>query len=537
MSKDNRQEDAHPPQKRRRSAGHPAKRRWHAGFEQKTVPEPIFAAMMHVINRLALGAGPATEIEEDCERIYRNSSDAAQDTLSQLAREYMALPKALRARTAPPSLVRLDPATPLSYDFLQSVSEESVRLGGSPVTPVILDASLSDEDEITLLGNGFAVGMGDISITVGSHIQTVTEPIEISPSSVTAGTIRFQLPPGLRGEKNLIVRVVRHDEISLLVRDAIYNIYMDLLPKPPPAPPLPLPPKITKLDPEGSRPGESVLINGENFTPYIDLNGCRVHVEELDRETGFAVHILANGIEDKEGWRADVRSATQIRLRLGYNIPPGRYTIRVSDDTTKLTSDLASYKIIPWRFQVNFRNFQCTDESNEASSADEVVTAWAVSADNHVFLKSTHEYESVDKNDTINYRNEDRSVLTPDGVFYPIEHVLSVITRLYEWDDDAITRLSSEEASHKIAQALSSSGNSTAQGAAVVVILAGLLADALSSIGSGADPLGEQKLVWTAPELMMLTRNSEGRFEGELFFNNPDSEGSHIVRYEVLREF
>jgi hypothetical protein len=180
----------------------------------------------------------------------------------------------------------------------------------------------------------------------------VADPlIEARPSFITAGTIRFQLPLGLRHEKDLMVRVVRHDEISLQVCDAIYQIYKDLLPAPSPAH---APPKITRLVPEGSKPGETVFIDGENFKPYIDLNGCRVHVEELDRETGFAVHVLANGIEDSDGWRADVVSATQIRLRLGYNIPPGRYTIRVSDDTTQLTSDHAPYKT-PLRKGMHFR--------------------------------------------------------------------------------------------------------------------------------------------------------------------------------------
>lgn len=526
-------------------------RSWQNGFQQQRSPEPVFASMMHIINRLASGAEAESEIEKECARIFRHATTEAKNALSGLARDYMALPKAFRAKSAPPVLVRLDPATPLSDELYRLAVEESFLLGSRPITPAIVEATLNQEGELLLLGSGFTAGQGALTIWVeeaGQAGERAGNPARsstgIRPISVTAGTIRFALPAQLREKKDVIVRLVWENKLSHQVQDAIHRIYTDLIPHitpdpnpPVPAPPPPLPPKILRIVPDGSRAGEVILIDGENFKPYIDLNGCRVHVEDLDRETGFAAHVLVNGKGDADGWRADFVSPTQIKLRLGDNIPPGRYGIRVSDDTTKLFSDIAPYKIEPWRYRVNFLNFSCTDESNEASGSDEIVTAWAISADEKYFLKSTYEYEGVDQGGNYDYRNEDRSVLTPSGDSYPVKFVLSIVTRLYEWDSEGQTRLNSEDASYKIAQALSSSGNSTAQAASVVVVLVGLLADALSSIDSGADPLGEQTLVWTSAELLKATRNPQRRFEGELFFNNPDSEGSHIVRYEVLREF
>jgi hypothetical protein len=86
-----------------------------------------------------------------------------------------------------------------------------------------------------------------------------------------------------------------------------------------------------------------------------------VHVEEKDEYVGFAVHVPLNGIEDPEGWQAELVHPNQVRLQLGYNVWPGLYTIRVGDGSN-LFSKFVPYEIFFWRFRVIFESFSCADE-------------------------------------------------------------------------------------------------------------------------------------------------------------------------------
>jgi hypothetical protein len=302
-------------------------------------------------------------------------------------------------------------------------------------------------------------------------------------------------------------------------------------------------PKIIQIDPPSARAGDSVLVDGENFVAFTEKEGGGdiINIGPLDANddggTAYSHHIEVTSKTDPEGWRADFGSENQIKLTLGFDIPPGLYQVSITDTIAKQDSDQVSFKVNPWKYKVIFLRFHCIDESNEASGSDEIAVAWAVSADSMVFLKSTLQYEGIDQDGTYDFRPEDSNVLTPDGLFWPVIHGLCIVTHLYEIDSEELTPLHSNGTdSYKIAEALSSSGDETAQAAATGVELTSMLRDALDT-GSSPDDLGQQKVFFLASDLSRKTRNPKHTFEDSLSFINPDSEGSHILYYQIVREF
>lgn len=301
-----------------------------------------------------------------------------------------------------------------------------------------------------------------------------------------------------------------------------------------------LPPKIVKLHPEGNTSGTSFFIDGENFIDFSSRGGDILNFASLDSDgSAYVRHIQVTGITDSEGWRAEFRSPTQLKITLGFDVPPDAYEINVTDTRSSLTSDSATYKVQPSRYKVNFLRFDCTDESNELSGSDEVAFAWAVAADAKVFMKSTRQYEGIDQGGTYYFRAEDQNVLTPDGLYYPVIHSLAITTHLFEIDETELKMLKTNGTDFsKIADALANSGNDAAAAAATFSYLGDALASALSSSdGTDADDLGQQTAFFLAKDLIRKTRNVEQKFEQSLTFPNPDSEGSYIVYFEVTREF
>jgi hypothetical protein len=305
----------------------------------------------------------------------------------------------------------------------------------------------------------------------------------------------------------------------------------------PPVTYLLLAPTLSSALPEAQRPGEKLLLNGGNFLLSLDTARTTVHLASAQEGT-FNAHILADGKMDKEGWKAEVVTTTQILLTLGLDLPPGVYDIRVSTFSSggARFSDPVRYEVLAWRFTVAFIGFDCLDESNETSGSDEVMALWGLAADDMVTERTSQIYTDIDAGGTYSFTEDDKHLLP---VPTKVRHQLTIIARMYETDieGDVFPYPLREQLHHveKLREILD---------AAQPLLASADVADALSSIVDdtsnhhitvGSDNLGEQRAVFSARDLMHQTRNPQRTFFGELPFNNPDSEGSHVMHYQISR--
>lgn len=294
-------------------------------------------------------------------------------------------------------------------------------------------------------------------------------------------------------------------------------------------------PAIVSIAPLGRRPSESIHIYGDHFDVFDGRSGCTVYLTAMDDPDGFSTHINVAAAHSSNDWSALLVSTTEIELRLGLNIPAGRYAVSVGNGSGFSNTDV--YQVAPWTYQVNLVEFRCIDESNEASASDEIVTFWAAAADAEVHSGNTDEYEGVDAGGTYAYRQQERRLFGP--FWKPIQRAITVVIKLSEWDagvPPGSKRVEPKDAGGQIIVLLGwVAVIPKLQVIALVAIAVIALIDALMSLDDEPDPLGSAELLLTAEELLLFTMNNERRHTRVLGFINADSEGSHLVTLEFLR--
>lgn len=301
---------------------------------------------------------------------------------------------------------------------------------------------------------------------------------------------------------------------------------------------LSLAPTLSSALPAAQRPGEKLLLNGADFLISRE-NTARTTVHLSSAQEGtFNAHILADGKVDKEGWSAEVVTTTQIVLTLGLDLPPGVYNIRVSTFSSggARFSDPVRYEVLAWRFTVAFIGFDCLDESNETTGSDEIMALWGLAADDMVTQRTSQIYPGIDAGGTYSFTEDDKALLP---VPTEVRRQLTIIARMYETEiEDDKFPYPVREPLHKVEKLRE------ILDAAPSLLASADVADALSSIvdqtsrshiTQGTDELGEQRAVFSARELMHQTHNPHRTFVGELPFNNADSEGSHLMHYQISR--
>jgi hypothetical protein len=296
-------------------------------------------------------------------------------------------------------------------------------------------------------------------------------------------------------------------------------------------------PTLSSALPPGQRPGEKLLLNGGRFLMSRDTARTTVHISSAQEGT-FKAHIPADGKTDKEGWSAEVVTTTQIVFTLGLDVPPGLYDIQVSTFSSGGAhySETVRYEVLAWRFTVAFLGFGCLDESNETSGSDEIMALWGLAADAMVTERTSKIYPGIDAGGTYSFTEEDKHLL---GVPTEVRRQLTIIARMYETEiEDDVFPYPVREQLHldpKLREILDAAPPGLASAG---------VADALSSIvdntsshhiAVGTDDLGEQRAVFSLRDLMHQTRNPQRTFFGDLPFNNPDSEGSHVMHYQISR--
>jgi len=210
-------------------------------------------------------------------------------------------------------------------------------------------------------------------------------------------------------------------------------------------------------------------------------------------------------------------------------------------DENPRTSPPYLYQVATPQYRVTFDQMKCLDESNpEWWGSDEIVTFWAIVADDQVWSKNTGEYGGFDDGDVKSYRSADRRVFPPDATWGRVKHGLVMVTKLYEWDagdvsavQDFIGLLGDVGAGLSLA-----SGVGTLAMAAVIEAVAWFLGEMIGVIASwfGGDPdyLGTQELSWTSNHLQQTLSSGSSRSR-TIEFRNSGSTGSYRLDYTISR--
>jgi hypothetical protein len=239
---------------------------------------------------------------------------------------------------------------------------------------------------------------------------------------------------------------------------------------------------------------------------------------------------------------ATVLNVNQAEHTIPIHIPPGNYRVTLRQASPEgvvfpphAPSSSLIYKVRPYRFAVNFLDFHCLDESNEGSPHDEIVTIWGYVADNEMHGKTTGEYVDVDAGETHAYKPGDRVLFTGE-----VRRAFLFTTQLYEWDDGDIHALNEvlgfvSDIAGEVAKLAIVAAPVAAAIAGFVAVFLPFLQKLIAAIGNGPDQLGQQDQGWLVQDLQAQTDNPQRKISGQLPFINSDSEGSHIVHYEVVR--
>jgi hypothetical protein len=230
-------------------------------------------------------------------------------------------------------------------------------------------------------------------------------------------------------------------------------------------------------------------------------------------------------------------SPTKIIFQVPQNLPPGNYSLLVWDKGYKHISKTFPFTIRAPQYTVRFTKMYCKDESDAElleCDCDEIVSVWAISADDKAWGKKTGEYTHFGDDMTKSYRASDQVVFPIQGAGAVSEY-LAIGMNLYEWDaGDASATEEALDISGDIAEQLASSfGAIGAIIGAVLNIFLDLIGALVALFGGNPDGLGYEELKWNAGLLQAMTQF--GSYSGVMRFHNNDAVGSYDISYTVTR--
>jgi hypothetical protein len=230
-------------------------------------------------------------------------------------------------------------------------------------------------------------------------------------------------------------------------------------------------------------------------------------------------------------------SPTKIIFRVPQSLVPGNYSLLVWDKGYKHISRTFPFTIRAPQYTVRFTKMYSQDESNPECNCDEIVSVWAISADDKLWGKKTGEYTHFGDHYPFNSKNYKES----DQVVFPIQgtgavgEYLAIGMHLYEWDagDAAATEEVLDISGDLAEQLLSSFGAIGAIIGAVLNIFLDIIGGLVALFGGDPDGLGYKELKWNAGLLQAMTQF--GSYSGVLRFHNNDDVGSYDISYKVTR--
>lgn len=545
------------------------RQRLERAFQRDSHGDALLAATMHTIERgLSLPANQRTsQYDQIFEEVLKRHPNVPKQFLKQLAAAYRSLPRALRTRGAPASLADLPAAQPLSASVVNAAVRASlpavqspslVRVGesrettvvgvasaahnlGAAVDPAVIEAMLNPRiasiepaapkgydpgQTITLVGWNFSANKSDNEIAVFKELAGGSKGAvaSLNPTVASAQALEMKIPDSLTPGHYYI-------QVSVKKPDKPHDGNMaDLYIKAPPPPP----PVIQSISPRPQFPGRRVLINGLNLGGKSPIAG--VWFKPMENQP-LASYVTLNG--EKVGFAlGKVLNATQIEVTIPPLLMAGKYRVALEAPGAGM-SQWFEYEVRPFRYQLNFTQIKCKDESDpEWAGGDELVVAWVIVGDNTAYAKSTGDhsnYENFDDGDTDTFHPADRTVFFPAGGPGEVKKVLAINTTLYEWDAGDVKAVN--EVVGFVGDLASEilTGTGQVEWAVVVQVLTPIVQKVVSWVGGNPDHLGDRQLAWSALDLLEQTNNPEGRFTGTLDFDNSDDDGSYRLSYEVVR--
>lgn len=206
---------------------------------------------------------------------------------------------------------------------------------------------------------------------------------------------------------------------------------------------------------------------------------------------------------------------------------PGDYLVSVHGKNQKLSNQVR-VQVAPYSYRVTFQDITCLDESDpEWAGDDEIVTRWAIEADDTVFTKGTGAYSGFSDGVVRGYQGDDRLVFPGNGAGEVRRH-LTLATQLWEWDaGDAEDWNTALQAVSHIVEEIPVVG----QVLSVLVSLTGWL---IKLCGGDPDWLGTHTDEWMAEDLFHETGPAGHLARTALFYNDDDT-GSYKVTFAIDR--
>lgn len=506
--------------------------RFERHVDQAPGEEPLLPVMMHAFERILADEARLTDLERIFARGLEQHPELDRAKVARWVQAWQEIPSELKARVVPAEFRDLTRQRGVDLETLQRVVRRSATSRGTPtlIAPVFwaqfrqvtvhMTALLGPPAVVTgtvergldgvnlarfgqtfrLTGQGFSANSAENTVVITpeglnepafvSH-PTASAPDQLTCIAPTSGTT----PPG---GYTLQVVVSAHKPSNMI------TIYLEE----------PL--------------AQSGMITGANTARQYPTKKIQLTVTNIGNNPLTWWSPVAQG-----GLPYPSPAVTLNPGLLEVTVPeellraPGDYWVSVHGENQKLSNQVR-IQVAPYSYRVTFQDIICIDESDpEWAGNDEIVTRWAVEADDTVFSKGSAEYTGFSDGVVRGYQGDDRLVFLSNGSGEVRKH-FTLATQLWEWDagdaEDWNTAL----------QAVSSIVDEIPVVGQVLSILVSLTGWLIQLCGGDPDWLGTQTDEWTAEDLFHET-GPAGRVTRTAWFLNNDDTGSYKATYDIDR--
>lgn len=537
--------------------------RLRTALEKSSGQNAVIPVVMHTMERGL--KGPArqgkSQIDAIFDQVLKRHPGVSKALLQKFVTDWNAIPATIRERISPLTLRKLDPAQPLQQQMLKVTFRESVNMKlsrpsmtldrswakaqqntvdkfnqvtwvspepvVSKIDPSSSPSGYSPGQTVAIHGFNFSKEKTNNTIVIYKKLgNSKAEWKRLTPTLATGLTMEAKLPNDIAPGQHFIKIEVK----KATGKVEVTKKFTDLLIKTPPPPA----PKITSISPANSKPGQEIVIAGNNFN-YAEayVYAYFVPLEGQPLEPYNSVGEI-NG--EKAGWSFGYPIGSgQVKFKIPDTLFAGKYRVAIHNAGNG-ASNWVDYTVSPHRYKVNFTQIMCKDESDpEAWGGDEIVAAWMVVGDTSAWNKLSTEYEDFDDNTVKAFNGTDQSVFMVDGSQGDVKQVLAISTLLFEWDSGDVASAN---------QAVGFVGDLASkilayiygpQAGAAVEEIVPFIQQLVSWLGGNPDLLGRRDLYFSARDLLIITAQS-GKKSGTLHFDNSDGTGSYALTYDIYRE-